>query len=360
MRTQATQTDPSELCDPSQVDFDCRVICCSTSSYTLSQLHQTQPYQPQDRRTVSHTFLPLANSCCRTGEEVDSLFIAHSHPLDHSICRSLRSSCALLDTCDNVPASSEVSCQRSPSAYSHRHQFVIRKIPTYLNLSPRASYHRLNIKHPPCELTQQPMENNPDSGETILLCTYFNEPLWVEENGPPCGTNQPDRMKLKPPVPVKPKHMLQCSPKANKQIRERTLQYAELLSQQIMEAIEENSRPTVFPKSHSEHGIVDTHSTDNVSRRFVDQCATQTWMNFDQPIVDNGPDILRTIDSYSNAQYCYLPSSVSTQFIEHRSFSENELYIQLKDNCNSSQSKSCQQPCCFRCFSLWSIEMGLA
>lgn len=285
MRTQATQTDPNELYRTVSLASHLHPLL-SPSAYHLPAGKPNPSAYPSSKRSVSYSF--LSSGCCPIGPGEDLHLIGSS------------SSCPQYED------------PGTPLTAHYRHQFVIRTIPSYLSLSPRASYHRLNLKHPASEMAH---EGSGSGGDTILLCSLYSDPLWAEPPNAPAPV--PPRVAdgpVKPPIPAKPKHISSlAASEAAAKLRERTMHYAELLSERIMQAIEESDCRRVMAKWQSGH---------------------TTEVRDKQPLASAESKPLGDSHNYS-----YRPSSIITQFIEHRSFSENELYLQAKDECRSSQSE---------------------
>ncbi|KAH9400184.1 hypothetical protein TYRP_001744 [Tyrophagus putrescentiae] len=167
--------------------------------------------------------------------------------------------------------------------HMHQHQFVIRTIPSYLTLSPRASYHRLNIKHryPPPPVNDGSRRANADqtaassdlyadmiTGDTIMLCCFPDDLLY---DGLPGHLNQEQAEQNNSSLDERDSITLTPPTSSN------ALRYAENLSWAILNDLEDGGRgghsadnipfpppppPLPPPKMHmykscSEHGILD-------------------------------------------------------------------------------------------------------
>ncbi|KAH9420355.1 hypothetical protein DERP_013803 [Dermatophagoides pteronyssinus] len=186
-----------------------------------------------------------------------------------------------------APKRSQRSSTTTTTNSRASHQFIIRTIPSYLNLSPRASYHRLNIKHPPNEICQHPNElhekHTTKSGDTILLCcsTIIDDSEWKDSlSNVETVSNNNNRTSIimnnrnnkindskitssinyrgsKPPIPAKPEHIISknSATKMKTIFKMTAIDFAEQLSLEIIRSAEKSANQNQNQRSCSKCGI---------------------------------------------------------------------------------------------------------
>lgn len=285
----------------------------------------------------------------------------------------------------NMTTLTGCSSQQSNNV-SQQHRFIVRTLPGYLNLSPRSSYHRLNLRSMTTMTTAgQDLEG---LGETILLCcpvTDSNESFWLSEDRKKSqpsmavdsvsvsGTSRTTgslASSQRPPIPPKPSRVkLKLAETTNPA----AVRYANELAENILEALKDKDvlmKAAAMPKSRSEYSNLvyqdygKLKKEDNEQKEKDDDDSeslpTPPPIDYDQ-VFDNEmhninykekltqveSNATRSInsDEYflgvgpggNNFNSSYYASALYQ--CEHKSFSESELYVQMKENFNSGQSK---------------------